>query len=147
MNQWQSGALRLSKHTKIGPFGQPEVGRHIKWAWFLILALLGLAACTGRRPAEPPTLELKSPEDGVRIALGERVLVQSLAEDDQAVVKTELWVDGRLYEVEHADQDAGNPALDAIHIWEASTLGSHTLLVRAYENLRKKLAEYEDFAR
>jgi hypothetical protein len=101
-------------------------------AWLLVLILPVLAACAGR-PTDPPTLELKSPEDGVQVALGERVLVQSLARDDQAVVKTELWADGRLYEVEHAGRDAVTTTLDAIHIWEASTLGSHTLLVRAYD--------------
>ena len=57
---------------------------------------------TGRRA---PTIELQSPEEGLEIALGERVLVQSVAQDDTAVLKSELWVDGRLYEVTRAQEE------------------------------------------
>jgi hypothetical protein len=67
------------------------------------------------------------------VALGERVLVQSIARDDQGVAKTELWVDGRLYEVNRSEGAPGQLLLDAIQIWEASTLGRHTLLVKAHD--------------
>jgi hypothetical protein len=78
-------------------------------------------------------IELKSPEDGVEVSLGERVLVQSVAQDDKGVVKTELWVDGRLYESHRSGAGQGQPSLDAIQIWEASELGTHVLMVRAYD--------------
>jgi len=94
--------------------------------------LLALVACQPP-PDAAPTIELQAPQAGLEIALGERVLVQSLAQDDHAVVKSELWVNGRLYEVTRAPEEAGEPTLSAIQIWEASELGPHTLVVRAYD--------------
>jgi hypothetical protein len=96
------------------------------------LLLLLLLACRPPADAEP-TIELQSPEPGIEVALGDRVLVQSVAQDDNAVLKSELWVDGRLYEVTRAQDEAGEPTLSAIQIWEASSLGEHTLTVRAYD--------------
>lgn len=96
------------------------------------LLLLVLAACS-TQPGEAPTIQLISPTSGIQVALGERVLVQSLAQGDLGIVKTELWVNGRLYEVNRSAQDAGQPTLDAIQIWEASSLGQHTLLVKAHD--------------
>jgi hypothetical protein len=66
------------------------------------------------------------------VAQGERVLVQSVANDDRGVVKVELLVDGRLYEVNRSDEPSGDVQLDVIQIWNASTLGNHSLLVKAY---------------
>jgi hypothetical protein len=98
----------------------------------LLLLLLGLPAC-GMQPGRAPDVELTSPEAGVQVALGERVLVQSVARGDEGIVKTELWVDGRLYEVNRSQDAAGQRAFDAIQIWEASALGRHTLLVKAHD--------------
>jgi hypothetical protein len=97
-----------------------------------VVLLLVLLACTPQSD-EVPTIELQSPEEGFEISLGERVLVQSLAQDDNAVLKSELWVNGRLYEVTRAQDENGQPTLSAIQIWEASVLGTHTLSVRAYD--------------
>jgi hypothetical protein len=83
--------------------------------------------------AEAPRIRLVSPESGVEVALGERVLVQSVAQDDEGVVKIELWVDGRLYEVNRSGRASGQLEFDAIQIWEASSLGRHTLLVKAHD--------------
>ena len=96
------------------------------------LLLLTVMACTSQ-PNEPPSIRLDSPEDAVQVALGDRVLVQSVAQDDAGVIKTELWVDGRLYEVHHFDKEEGQANFDAIQIWEASELGAHTLLVKAHD--------------
>lgn len=110
----------------------------IRWLFLksgkpIFFALLFVLAACSTQPGEAPTIQLMSPESGVQIALGERVLVQSLAQGDLGVVKTELWVDGRLYEVNRSAQDAGQLTLDAIQIWEASSLGPHTLLVKAHD--------------
>jgi hypothetical protein len=78
-------------------------------------------------------IELQSPEEGFEVPVGDRVLVQSVAQDDVAVVKSELWVDGRLYEVTSAEGEA-QTMLNAIQIWEAAGLGTHTLVVRAYDS-------------
>lgn len=103
-----------------------------KWVILGIL-VAALAACTAQ-PGPAPTVRLESPEDGVHVVLGERVLVQSVAQGEQGVVKTELWADGRLYEVEHSGEPEGQPLLDAIHIWEASSIGTHTLYLRAHSS-------------
>ena len=95
--------------------------------------LLGLVACA-HRPVEAPTIQLESPQDGVKVPLGGRVLVQSVATDDKGVVKTELWVDGRLYEVNRSEMAGGEPSFDVIQIWDASTLGAHTLTVKAHDH-------------
>jgi hypothetical protein len=89
---------------------------------------MGLFACR-REPLEPPSVRLESPTDGVQVAQGERVLVQSVAEGSQ-LVKTELWVDGRLFEVSRPDHGGGEFA--AIQIWRAADLGFHTLTVKAF---------------
>jgi hypothetical protein len=93
--------------------------------------VLGFVACTARAD-EPPTVQLQSPEDGVEVSLGSRVLVQSSAQDQDGVVKTELWADGRLYQVSRAKEPGGELSLDAIQIWDAADLGDHTLTVKAH---------------
>jgi hypothetical protein len=114
----------------------PHNPRHRKQASALlagaVILLLALVACTPQAD-DAPTIELQSPQSGLQVELGERVLVQSLAQDDHAVLKSELWVNGRLYEVTRAQEEAGEPSLNAIQIWEASELGAHTLAVRAYD--------------
>ena len=95
---------------------------------YLMALAMGLFACR-REPLEPPSVRLESPVDGLRIAEGERVLVQSVAEGSQ-LAKIELWVDGRLYEVSRPDQ--GGEEFAAIQIWQAANLGPHTLTVKAF---------------
>jgi hypothetical protein len=100
---------------------------------FAILAM-ALVACKPE-PLDPPTVHLESPADGVRVAQGERLLVQSVAQGKQ-LAKTELWVDGRLYEIARPEDgvrpDNGEPEFAAIQIWEAATLGPHTLTVKTF---------------
>jgi hypothetical protein len=100
--------------------------------WLTLFLLLGCVGCIPQ-PSEAPTIRLESPESGLEVVQGERVLVQSLAQDDNGVIKIELWVDGRLYETNRPKQTGEQPGSDAIQIWEASTLGSHTLEVRAHD--------------
>jgi hypothetical protein len=109
----------------------PILWARTRLACTAIVLLLAWIACTPQED-DAPTIELQSPQSGLKVALGDRVLVQSLARDDRAVLKSELWVDDRLYEVTRA-QDGGEPSLSAIQIWEASALGAHTLSVRAYD--------------
>jgi hypothetical protein len=104
----------------------------IKVNTIAVLALVVLVACSPKSD-QIPTIELQAPEQGFEVALGDRVLVQSLAEDDHGVLKSELWVDGRLYEVAYAPQSEPQLTLSAIQIWEASSLGTHSLSVRAYD--------------
>jgi hypothetical protein len=100
------------------------------WLWGLLA--LALAGCLSRSN-KVPSVEVISPQEGMEVALGDRVLVQSIATDDKGVIKTELWVDGRLYEVHRAASVRGEPTLDAIQIWEPPALGSHSLMLKAYD--------------
>jgi hypothetical protein len=123
-------AVRNKSHNLWPPIkraGRAEI--LLLGALFLLLALV---ACQPQAD-EAPTIELQSPQAGIEIVQGERVLVQSLAQDDHAVLKSELWVNGRLYEVTRAQEEAEEPSLSAIQIWEATELGTHTLVVRAYD--------------
>jgi hypothetical protein len=99
--------------------------------WWLWVCVVCLVACVAP-PGEPPTLELTSPEGEVEVTQGERVLIQTISRDPRGVVKVELWVDGRLYEVKRAESAGGAQSLDMIHIWEATTLGEHTLTLKAF---------------
>lgn len=106
-------------------------GRVKKRMILCVLVLLALVACAPKT-FQPPTIHLESPEDGIQVTQGERVLVQSVAQDEKGVVKTELWVDGRLYEVNRSEEASGDLKLDVIQIWNVTTLGTHTLVVKAH---------------
>jgi hypothetical protein len=70
----------------------------------------------------------------MQVTLGERVLVQSVAQDDKEVAKIELWVNGRLYQADRPSAREGNaPSFNVIQIWDASAVGTHTLMVKAYD--------------
>jgi len=105
----------------------------VKRCLSLCLLLFMTAACLPQRASKPPTVQLESPGNGVQVGLGERVLVQSVAQDDKGVIKTELWVDGRLYQADRSQEDQGQPVFDVIQIWDAAKLGPHTLAIRAFD--------------
>lgn len=96
-----------------------------------LLALLAVSCVT--RPSEPPTVTVSSPLSEVEVRLGDRVLVQSVSQDDKRVVKTELWVDGRLYQADRPAPDADPHLFDVIQIWDAASVGTHTLMVKAHD--------------
>ena len=104
-----------------------ELGKKTTWI-FLCLALTSCVLRSGQVPA----ISILSPQDNVQVTLGERVLIQSVAEDDKGVAKIELWVDGRLYQ---ADRPTKGPlqVFDVIQIWDASAIGTHTLMVKAHD--------------
>lgn len=99
----------------------------------LCVLLLVAVACIPRTTSNPPTIRLESPGNAVQVGQGDRVLVQSVAQDDKGVIKTELWVDGRLYQADRSEEAKGQLVLDVIQIWDADKLGQHTLAVRAYD--------------
>ncbi len=98
----------------------------------LMILLLGLTSCT-LQSGRPPTVEISSPEDGVQVRLGASVLVQSVSTTERQIAKTELWVDGRLYQVDRPDQNANPQNFDLIQIWVAPSVGEHTLMVKAHD--------------
>ena len=120
------------RHGNLGSLGKQVVTgmrRLLTLIWTGVL--LGLCACSPR-PDQVPSIQLESPTDGIEIAAGESVLVQSSAQDELGVTKIELWVDERLYEVHRSKVSGGESPLDVIQIWPASSLGEHTLTVKAF---------------
>jgi len=105
----------------------------VKRSLSLCALLLVAAACIPRAASKPPTIQLQSPGNAVQVGLGDRVLVQSIAQDDKGVIKTELWVDGRLYQADRSEEARGQLVFDVIQIWDAAKLGPHTLAVRAFD--------------
>ncbi len=99
---------------------------------FLWLASLMLASCTVRS-SQSPTITISAPENNIEVRLGERVLVQSAAQDDNGLAKVELWVNGRLYQANRTDQSKVILILDTIQIWDAPAVGAHTLMVKAHD--------------
>jgi hypothetical protein len=102
----------------------------VKMHSVLFLLVICLVACAAK-PSQPPTIRLESPQDGVEVSPGARVLVQSSAQDERGVVRIELWVDGRLYEAHRSEEPSGDLVFDVIQIWNASEIGPHTLTVKA----------------
>ena len=97
----------------------------------IIIFVVTLASCAIQGD-KPPTIEILSPQSGIEVRLGERVLVQSIAQDDKKVVKTELWVNGRLYQVDRPSKNTGGQSFDVIQIWDAPSVGTHSLVVKAH---------------
>jgi len=98
----------------------------------LFFVLIVLAGCVSARSGNVPTVTISSPTGEIEVRLGERVLVQSLAQTERGIAKTELWVDGRLYQVNRPRKEELT-AFDVIQIWDASSMGTHTLMVKAHD--------------
>ncbi len=96
----------------------------------IILVGLALVACAPKR-GDVPTISILTPANEIQVRLGDRVLVQSVAQSERDIAKTELWVDGRLYQVDRPGKGS-ELAFDVIQIWDASSLGTHTLMVKAH---------------
>ncbi|MBN1936972.1 MAG: hypothetical protein JW934_20090 [Anaerolineae bacterium] len=91
-----------------------------------------LVACVSSY-SDVPTISISSPANEVEVRLGERVLVQSVAQDDREIAKIELWGNGRLYQVNRPGKNDNLTSFDVIQIWDASSLGAHTLMVKAHD--------------
>ncbi|MFQ6014408.1 MAG: Ig-like domain-containing protein, partial [Anaerolineae bacterium] len=105
------------------------------WLIVPLLLLLALLACDlfGAGPTEgKPTIAIVSPPSGTQVEVGQQLNVQSAATDSQGVVRVELWVDGALYRSDASPSPQGQTSFSLVQPWTASTIGSHTLLVKAY---------------
>lgn len=98
----------------------------------LIILVVMICASCAIKAHKPPTIEILSPEGNIEVRIGDRVLVQSIAQDDSGVVKIELWVDGRLYQVDRPNKNADEKSFDVIQIWDAPSVGTHSLVVKAH---------------
>lgn len=106
---------------------------HITFLLFAALALL--SACSGSAPApaaSAPSVQILAPAYGASFNEGETVSVQSSATDPNGVMRVELYVDGQLANTKLAPNPQGEPQFDVTQEWQATTLGAHTVVVRAF---------------
>ena len=110
-----------------------EPGDMNRKSLLVFLFLFSLLTGCASQDSEIPTVQIVSPENGIEVTLGERVLVQTVAQDDEEVIKVELWVDGRLYQADRPTEQDGEQ-FDLIQIWDAPAIGTHTLMVKAHDS-------------
>ena len=104
---------------------------------FLIMACglpnTNLPATSSQQFTNRIIVSLTEPPDGESYPISAGLSVRGEAISDGSIARMELWVDGELYETYTA------PELDLgllVHYWDWSprTLGTHTLMVRAYND-------------
>ena len=109
----------------------------------LLLLIFLIMAC-GLPSTNPPTtsssqftnriiVSLTEPPDGESYPISAGLSVRGEAISDGSIARMELWVDGEMYETYTApESDLGL----LVHYWDWSprTLGTHTLMVRAYDD-------------
>jgi hypothetical protein len=99
------------------------------------LSLLSLPACGGQTAEDAPSMPIVrvvSPPSGSRVAMGDQVEVQYRATDSVAVVRVELQADQRTVDSHSSPTSQGQPSLNGVLRWTPDTVGTHTLLVYAY---------------
>ncbi|MBI5034914.1 MAG: Ig-like domain-containing protein [Chloroflexi bacterium] len=107
----------------------------------LIFVMVSFAACstsrsstpTAVRSAAPPQVSINSPTNGTQLTTGTEVVVQSTSADSDGILRVDLLVDGQ---VVRSDTDpTGRPKQYRIsQTWNATTPGSHLMVVRAINN-------------
>ncbi|MBI5946358.1 MAG: hypothetical protein HY864_18510 [Chloroflexi bacterium] len=107
----------------------------------ILLTLLLACGLPGTNLAPTPSIQfsnhiivsLTEPADGESFPISAGLSVRGEAISDGSIARMELWVDGNLYEEYTAPED-GLGLLVHYWDWSPNTLGTHTLMVRAYDN-------------
>lgn len=113
----------------------------------LLVLLLFLMSCvfpgidTTSTPPSPQftdhiLVSLTEPENGESYPISAGLSVRAEAISDGSIARMELWADGNLYETYAAPED-GLGLLVHDWTWSPGTTGSHTLMVRAYNDLNQ----------
>jgi LysM repeat protein len=130
-------------------------GRGSRWLLLaglaiLVVAVLGGAAVLAYFYLNPPVIEARDvaelfstgpdiafqePAPGTQVGLGASVLVFATARDEDKVTRVDLWVDDQLVVQQVSPDFDGVTPLSLIHKLVATTPGTHTLMVRAYDSL------------
>lgn len=100
--------------------------------WLLLVAVVLLASC-GRNQATPPGIAIDAPAAGAQVPEGETVLIRVTAQGDQGIERVELGVDSVLLYTVDNPNPAGSTAFMVERTWQATTLGSHTVMAVAYD--------------
>ena len=82
-----------------------------------------------------PLVSITSPHMGDQLALEQPVAVSSIAFDRNMITRMELWVDGQLQHTRSSPSPDGNTPLPLSTDWRPTTVGTHTLVVRAFNRL------------
>jgi hypothetical protein len=98
----------------------------------LVLATCGLPQFESQ--VSPPTVLITAPAEGQQVQQGEQLVVSSVTTDARGVLRVELWVDGALIHTVDNPSPAPDIPFFAQQTWRATTPGSHSLMVIAYNS-------------
>jgi hypothetical protein len=104
----------------------------------ILVILCGLLTTAGgayfilARASADPVVQISAPTPGARVPVGQEVMIQSLARDDQKIRRVELWVDGRLHDAQMSSVPGGISPFPLIANWSPPISGTHTIIARAY---------------
>lgn len=102
----------------------------------VLLVASALACSIEMGSASQPSVEILSPLSGTEVGLGEEVEVEYRATDATAVLRAELEVDGQVVDVQKSPVAEGQPSLTGVLRWTATSPGSYSLIVYAYNGDR-----------
>jgi hypothetical protein len=97
----------------------------------LVMSLLGFLALRAGLRRDRPIVLIHLPRRQQQVALGQGVSVHATARAWSGVSRMELWADGERIAIEAPNDGPASPLVLAA-AWEPATLGSHTLIVRAF---------------
>lgn len=80
-----------------------------------------------------PTVIIIGPASGTRISAGTEMAIQATATDAQGIVRIELLVDGTVVKTDALSSPT--TSYTSIQRWVATTSGTHTIMVRAYNKM------------
>ena len=83
-------------------------------------------------PENPPSVVIDTPPSNSIFGVGERVIVQSTANDGIGIARIELLVNGEVVRVDQVPEGKPQPQFSLLQPWEPTNAGEHTLRVIAY---------------
>ncbi len=108
------------------------------WLWLGLVALcvivalviVGVVVFVASAPTGKPIIVINAPAPGAQFGEGQAVVVQSTATDAKGIVRVVLSVDNVV--VQEDKLDAPQTALQRQQTWQATGVGAHRLIVRAF---------------
>jgi hypothetical protein len=100
----------------------------------LMSAIGGLAFVLWPGGVTRPLVLIESPRDGESVTMGDRVIVQAVARDQEKITRVELWVEGQLIEAQTSSLPGGVSPFPLLGQWRPVSSGTHRLIVRAFNS-------------
>ncbi len=82
-----------------------------------------------------PVVEIYEPLHLMGVSVDDVVTVRAVARDPQGIQRVEFWADDDLVHVSTSQLPGGSNPFPLIADWQPRSLGSHTLIIRAYNQL------------